>query len=138
MLAMLASVIQFWDLRVILVFLGIALGQYALARLTWRETRRAWLVLGFLITFMTVLTFLTGRGGVGTAYTQEHVLTRLGPLTLPLVGVADRSGHHRREDGLRRQPDGAYVRHLRVGHHHPLHGGPQPVWGDLPGARAAG
>ncbi|MER3458316.1 MAG: hypothetical protein C4309_06515, partial [Chloroflexota bacterium] len=43
MLAMLASIIQFWDLRVILVFLGIALGQYALARLTWRETRRAWL-----------------------------------------------------------------------------------------------
>lgn len=86
MLAMLASIIQFWDLRVILVFLGIALGQYALAQLTWRETRRAWLVLGLLITFMTVLTFLTGRGGVGTAYAEEHVLTRLGPLTLPLVG----------------------------------------------------
>jgi energy-coupling factor transport system permease protein len=86
MLAMLASIIQFWDLRVILVFALIAFGQFFLARLTWRETRRAWLLIGFIIAFMTVLTFLTGRGGVGSAYAEEHVLARLGPLTLPLVG----------------------------------------------------
>ncbi len=85
MLAMLFSIIQFWDLRITLVFLSLSLAQYFLARLTWRETRRAWLVIGFIIFVMTLLTFLTGRGGVGTAYAAEHLLARLGPLTLPLV-----------------------------------------------------
>ncbi|MBM4464285.1 MAG: energy-coupling factor transporter transmembrane protein EcfT [Chloroflexi bacterium] len=86
MLAMLFSVIQFWDLRITLGFLALALAQYFLARLTWRDTRRAWLLISILIVFMTILTFLTGRGGVATAYLEEHVLTRFGPLSLPIVG----------------------------------------------------
>jgi len=86
MLAMLFSVIQFWDLRVTLGFLALALTQYFLARLTWRDTRRAWLLISILIVFMTILTFLTGRGGVATAYFEEHVLTQLGPFSLPIVG----------------------------------------------------
>jgi energy-coupling factor transport system permease protein len=86
MLAMLFSVIQFWDLRITLGFLTLALTQYFLAKLTWRDTRRAWLLISILIVFMTILTFLTGRGGVATAYFEEHVLTQLGPLSLPIVG----------------------------------------------------
>lgn len=86
MLAMLFSIIQFWDLRVTLGFLALALTQYFLAKLTWRDTRRAWLLISILIVFMTILTFLTGRGGVATAYFEEHVLTQLGPLSLPIVG----------------------------------------------------
>jgi energy-coupling factor transport system permease protein len=86
MLAMLFSVVQFWDLRLVLGFLALALAQYFLARLTWRETRRAWLLISILIVFMTILTFLTGRGGVSYAYFEEHVITRLGPFSLPIVG----------------------------------------------------
>ena len=86
MLAMLFSIIQFWDVRIMLLFLGVAVLQYALARLTWRETRRAWILVSFIILFMTILTFLTGRGGVATAYHEEHLLYRLGPLSLPIVG----------------------------------------------------
>jgi energy-coupling factor transport system permease protein len=86
MLAMLFSVIQFWDLRVILGFLALALAQYVLAKLTWCDTRRSWLLISILIVFMTILTFLTGRGGVATAYLEEHVLTQLGPFSLPIVG----------------------------------------------------
>jgi energy-coupling factor transport system permease protein len=86
MLAMLFSIIQFWDLRIMLLFLGIALGQYALARLTWRETRRVWILISFITLFMTILTFLTGRGGVEYAYHEEHLIRRLGPLSLPIVG----------------------------------------------------
>ena len=85
MLAMLFSIIQFWDLRITLLFLGVAVLQYALARLTWRETRRVWILISFIILFMTILTFLTGRGGVEYAYHQEHLIRRLG-LTLPIVG----------------------------------------------------
>ena len=86
MLAMLFSVIQFWDLRITLGFLTLAMTQYFLTRLTWRDTRRSWLLISILIVFMTILTFLTGRGGVATAYFEEHVLTQLGPFSLPIVG----------------------------------------------------
>jgi energy-coupling factor transport system permease protein len=85
MLAMLFSIIQFWDLRFMLLFLSIAVGQYALARLTWRETRRVWILISFITLFMTILTFLTGRGGVEYAYHEEHLIRRLGPLSLPIV-----------------------------------------------------
>jgi len=85
MLAMLFSVIQFWDLRILLVFLGIALLQFLLARLTWRETRRAWILISIIILIMTILTFFTGRGGTQYAYTEEHLIRRLGPLSLPIV-----------------------------------------------------
>ncbi len=86
MLAMLFSIIQFWDMRFMALFLGIAILQFALARLTWRETRRTLLLMSAIILFMTILTFLTGRGGVGTAYAEEHVIGQLGPLTVPWVG----------------------------------------------------
>jgi len=85
MLAMLFSIIQFWDLRLMLLFLGVAVLQYALARLTWRETRRVWILISIIIVFMTILTFLTGRGGVDYAYHEEHLIHRLGPLSLPIV-----------------------------------------------------
>ncbi|MGD2179301.1 MAG: energy-coupling factor transporter transmembrane component T [Anaerolineae bacterium] len=86
MLAMLFSIIQFWDLRIMLIFLGIALLQYGLARLTWQETRRVWILVTILIFVMTTLTFITGRGGVQYAYHEEHLITRVGPLSLPIVG----------------------------------------------------
>ncbi len=86
MLAMLFSVVQFWDLRIMLIFLGIALLQFGLARLTWRETRRVWILVSVLIFVMTTLTFITGRGGVQYAYHEEHLITQVGPLSLPIVG----------------------------------------------------
>jgi energy-coupling factor transport system permease protein len=86
MVAFLFSIIQFWDLRIMLLFLGVAALEYGLARLTWRETRRVWILVSFIIFFMTTLTFLTGRGGVAYAYHTEHLIYRLGPLSLPLVG----------------------------------------------------
>lgn len=58
------AVIQVWDLRLLLGFLAVAAFQYAAAGLTWRETRVSWLVLGTFISFITLLTFLTGRGGL--------------------------------------------------------------------------
>jgi len=85
MLCMLFSIIQFWDLRVMVLFLAISLGQIVLARLTFRETRRAWILVGWLITFLTMLAFVTGRGGTGV-YTEEHVLFYLPSFTLPILG----------------------------------------------------
>lgn len=73
MLAVLVSVLFFWDLRFLLFFFALAAGQYALARLSFRETRRAWLLIGPLILILTILTFVTGRGREGI-YTEEHLL----------------------------------------------------------------
>jgi len=85
MLTMLFSVIQFWDLRILLAFLGVAVLQFFLAKLTWRETRRTWILISIIILMMTILTFFTGRGGTQFAYTEEHLIRRLGPLSLPIV-----------------------------------------------------
>jgi energy-coupling factor transport system permease protein len=84
MLCTLFSIIQFWDLRVMLLFLGVSLGQFALARVTFRESRRTWFLVGGLIAFLTLLAFVTGRGGTGV-YTEEHVLFYLPSFTLPIL-----------------------------------------------------
>jgi energy-coupling factor transport system permease protein len=75
MLAALVTLLFFWDMRYELFFFVLALVQYSLARLSFRDTRRAWLLMGPLIVVLTILTFLTGRFHEGV-YTQEHMLGR--------------------------------------------------------------
>ncbi|MFQ5612487.1 MAG: energy-coupling factor transporter transmembrane component T family protein [Anaerolineae bacterium] len=67
------SIIQFWDLRYVLGFLVLALVQMALARLSWQETRRFWFIILIIVTVLSLMTALTGRGGVNI-YTEEHPL----------------------------------------------------------------
>lgn len=86
--ATLATVLT-WDARLLLIPLGLALAQLVLARLGWRETRRFWLTIGFFIVLLTVLTLLTGRGGVGV-YAAEHPLWQGSALGLPIVVSAER------------------------------------------------
>lgn len=64
LLAVLFSVIQFWDLRFLLFFFGLALVYYLLCRLTWRETRRVWtFILVLVVVIIGINAVLTGRGG---------------------------------------------------------------------------
>ncbi|MEN4041823.1 MAG: energy-coupling factor transporter transmembrane component T [Anaerolineaceae bacterium] len=59
------TIISFWDIRFLLFFLALGFGQFLLARLTWRETRRAWLMVFFLSTVMiSVNTIITGAGTI--------------------------------------------------------------------------
>jgi len=77
-----ASSLLFWDLRFLSVLLAIALMAIFTSRLTWRETYRAWLLIGSFVLFFTFLTFLTGRGGM-EFYTREHLIARLlAPFTI--------------------------------------------------------
>jgi energy-coupling factor transport system permease protein len=64
MLCGMFSIIQFWDLRFVLFFFVIAVGQLLLARLSWSETRRFWLVISFIVVVLSLATALTGRGGL--------------------------------------------------------------------------
>lgn len=73
MLCAFFAIIQFWDIRYILGFFVLAVGQLILARLSWQETRRFWFIILLITTILSLATALTGRGGVGV-YEEEHML----------------------------------------------------------------
>ena len=76
------STLAFWDVRYQLFFLAIALFVVFTSRIPWREMSRAWTFIGGFIIFFSLLTFLTGRGGV-ELYTVEHPIATLpAPFTL--------------------------------------------------------
>ena len=78
---MVASVL-FWDLRFLTPLLVIALAAIFTSGIKWRETRRVWLFMGGFVTFFSLLTFLTGRGGV-EFYADEHLVASLrAPFTI--------------------------------------------------------
>lgn len=64
----------FWDLRILAIFMALALLVVLTSGITWQESRRAWLFIGAFIIFFSLLTFLTGRGGM-EVYDVEHTVT---------------------------------------------------------------
>ncbi len=87
MLAVLFSVIQFWDLRFLLLFFALTLTYYALARLTWRETRRVWtFVLALVVVIIGINTVLTGRGGPTEVLRSTAHTIWEARWTVPVVG----------------------------------------------------
>ena len=78
----LASTLLFWDVRYLAFFLAIALGSIFASGIRWREMSRAWIFIGGFIIFFSLLTFLTGRGGM-EVYSQEHLIAQIRlPFTL--------------------------------------------------------
>ena len=65
------SSLMYWDFRYLLPFFIVTLIAIFSSRVTWRESKRAWLFIGFFVLFYSTLTFLTGRGSI-EAYAQEH------------------------------------------------------------------
>ncbi len=72
----LVSSLFFWDLRFLTPLFAIALVAVFTSGIKWREMYRAWLFIGGFIVFFSLLTFLTGRGGM-EFYTEEHIITSL-------------------------------------------------------------
>ena len=72
----LVSSLLSWDLRFLTPLLIIALVVVFTSGIKWHEMYRAWLFIGGFIVFFSLLTFLTGRGGV-EFYTLEHPITSL-------------------------------------------------------------
>jgi energy-coupling factor transport system permease protein len=67
----LASTLCFWDIRFLAFFFLIALVTIFTSGIRWNEMAKAWLfIMGFIV-FFSVLTFLTGRGGM-ELYSAEH------------------------------------------------------------------
>ncbi|HML39123.1 MAG TPA: energy-coupling factor transporter transmembrane component T [Bellilinea sp.] len=71
----LACTILFWDFRYLLFFFGIAMLVVLTSGIPFRDMRKAWLFIGGFVIFFSLLTFLTGRGGM-ELYTSEHTLAR--------------------------------------------------------------
>lgn len=53
-----------WDLRLILVIFVIAVLQILLARLSWRQTRRFWIIISIFAIVFSLVTLFTGRGAL--------------------------------------------------------------------------
>ncbi len=71
-----AGTVFFWDIRYLSFFFIIALVVVFFADVSWKEMRRGWLFIGGFIIFFSLLTFLTGRGGM-ELYTSEHLIRRI-------------------------------------------------------------
>jgi energy-coupling factor transport system permease protein len=74
-LQVLFAITFFWDVRFLLFFLALTFLQYYLARLTWKETRRAWYFVIFLMLMMVVVnTIFTSSGTIGAVMQGTHTL----------------------------------------------------------------
>ncbi len=80
------TVTTFWDIRFLLFLFVLAWVWFALGRVTFRESRRAWLLVSIiLLTMVVVNTILTGGGATGIVKGPGHSLYDL-HFKLPLVG----------------------------------------------------
>ncbi|MCU0493193.1 MAG: energy-coupling factor transporter transmembrane protein EcfT [Chloroflexaceae bacterium] len=73
MLLLLVGIYLVWDLRIVLVFTALALAQYVLSGLTWRETGKFWLFSLLLGTVWSLLTLFTGGAGIPQEIVQTQV-----------------------------------------------------------------
>ncbi|MBN1429286.1 MAG: energy-coupling factor transporter transmembrane protein EcfT [Anaerolineae bacterium] len=81
----------FWDMRVVLVFLGLAFLQIIVARITWRQMRRFWIIITIVAVMLSLVTLLTGRGAAGVYDpSMEHVIGSFKILGLSIVLSAER------------------------------------------------
>jgi energy-coupling factor transport system permease protein len=70
------STLAFWDARFLAPFFALALFVLITSGVKWHEIRRAFLFIIGFVTFFSVLTFLTGRGGQ-EVYQQEHLIHQM-------------------------------------------------------------
>jgi energy-coupling factor transport system permease protein len=85
-LLFLFSITMYWDMRFLLFFFAIAWLWYALARVTFKETRRAWLLVTMLLFSMVIVnTILTGGGASGVVQGPGHPVYAV-HFTIPVVG----------------------------------------------------
>ena len=85
-LAFLFAVTMFWDARFLIFFFIIAFIWYFSSRAKWKETRRGWYLVSFILFMMIVInTIITGGGAGGVVPPGGHLVWPQG-VTLPLTG----------------------------------------------------
>jgi energy-coupling factor transport system permease protein len=84
-LLFLFTISMYWDMRFLLFFFALAWIWYSLARVRFKETRRAWLMVSILLVSMVIVnTIISGGGAAGVVKGPGHPLFSL-QFRLPLV-----------------------------------------------------
>ena len=66
---------MFWDARFLIFFFVIAFAWYFSARTRWKETRKGWYLIGFILFMMIVInTIITGGGAGGVVPAGGHLV----------------------------------------------------------------
>jgi energy-coupling factor transport system permease protein len=79
------SIVFFWDIRILLCFFALVVIQYILSKLTWKETRRAWIFMLFFIVIIVGLNALiSGRAGPLSVLHGTHTYWE-GSLKVPII-----------------------------------------------------
>jgi energy-coupling factor transport system permease protein len=79
------SIVAFWDIRFLLFFFALVMFQYYISRLTWHETRRAWIfLLIFIVGIVGLNALISGRAGPSMVLKGTHVYW-MGSWTVPLT-----------------------------------------------------
>lgn len=79
------TITMYWDWRFLLIFFAIAWIWYALARISFKETRRAWILVSILLFSMIVVnTIITGGGASGVVQCPCHTLFTI-EFTIPFT-----------------------------------------------------
>jgi energy-coupling factor transport system permease protein len=74
-LAFLFSITMFWDARFLVFFFVLAFAWYFSSRAKWKETRRGWQLIGFILFMMIVInTIITGGGAGGVVPEGGHLV----------------------------------------------------------------
>jgi energy-coupling factor transport system permease protein len=74
-LAFLFAITMFWDARFLLFFFGVGFAWYFSARTKWKETRRGWYFISFILfTMIVVNTIITGGGAGGVVPEGGHLV----------------------------------------------------------------
>ncbi len=72
------AITMFWDIRFLAFFLVLAMTQYALTKLTWKETKRVWMFICIMVFgIVAINTLFTGRGGPQEVLSGGNILWRV-------------------------------------------------------------
>lgn len=78
---------QIWDIRLLIPLFALAYGLYFMARIEWRDIRRAWIFITILVFFIVGLNaLLAGRGGPTAVLVEDSPILFQSPtLHIPLT-----------------------------------------------------
>jgi len=79
---------EIWDYRIILPLFFVSLTLYLLARIEWRDVRRAWIYISILVFFIVGLNgLLSGRGGPSSVTNLPSPVLFEVPIKIPFTEI---------------------------------------------------
>lgn len=77
-----------WDYRIILPLFLVSLTLYLLARIEWKDVKRAWLFIGVFVFFIVGLNaLLSGRGGPSSVTNIPSPVLLMVPIKIPFTDI---------------------------------------------------